>query len=649
MRQELQALRQVALRSAEAEPSLGAAVPGAAGDRQLQGHMRQLPGGQAVGPGSAARQQPQSLVQQQASGQAAAGHSVAGQQPEQPGDPHLHQTQASGTEQLPHAAAARAAEHAGYCGAGKQLEQAQDVQIHLGQASGPVRLPQRAAAHAAEHAEASRRAQPAEPLLQPQASSRGGGQTPHAPPQEAQDRHQELLEAQRQVLAGLERALQPSARQAALHGAPSHAQVEPDLPAVAPQASTPGSHGAGSVAAGAPAIDESRLGHSGHGSTFATGNALRVPPRGSHEEAAHVMQQLQQSEDWRHPQQHQGLPLSREGAADADEGQQKRGEPGQPLQQAGRGSNGLAGATCGEAAAAEERALSLSQWQKGPQGGDQQGTPEPAEQPGESARHVQDQGVAGVQHQWAAAQPAAALAVPRAAGVLQQVQDCDQPADHRHVEPAGEPAGGLEQAQHPGVAGESRPQHGLPPVRQADPQQRSRPCAEQRRQPAELPEASEVTEAEHGQQLRRSDAPQQQTRIQGVPDSPQPGRAPEGRQRPNHSPSARETAAVRGHAPAEGHQQTHGLPDMDVTEAPQPGKGMAAQGQQDQHDSPRMEERHDSPRMDAADALQLRQGLSSEEQEVLELQRDMQELEAQMAHAAGCGACGLASWAWMAW
>ncbi len=96
------------------------------------------------------------------------------------------------------------------------------------------------------------------------------------------------------------------------------------------------------------------------------------------------------------------------------------------------------------------------------------------------------------------------------------------------------------------------------------------------------------------------------------------------------------------HAP-QGQQQAHGLPDKDLAEALQSGKGQAAQGQQQHHDSPHMDEEHDSPPMDAADALQLRGGLSTEEQELLELQQDMQELEAQMAHAARCGACGLAS------
>ena len=92
-----------------------------------------------------------------------------------------------------------------------------------------------------------------------------------------------------------------------------------------------------------------------------------------------------------------------------------------------------------------------------------------------------------------------------------------------------------------------------------------------------------------------------------------------------------------GRAP-QGQQQTHGPPDMDVAEALPPGKGTAAHGQQAQHDSPHRDEEHDSPSMDTADALQLRGGLPTEEQELLELQRDMQELEAQIVNAARCGA-----------
>lgn len=641
MRQELQALRQAALRNATApvgaDPHLGAAVPGATGGHQLQGSLQQLQGGQAMGIRSAARQQPQSLMQQQPSRHAASGLEVPGQQPEQQRDTHLHQTQASGTcgtEQLP-----PAAEHAGYRLAGQQLEQQLDMHSHQTQASGAEQPPQAATGHAAEHAEPSRRAQPAEPLLQPQASGRSSPLAPDAP-QEAHSRHQELLEAQRQVLARLERALQPSTRQAAQQGAPSNAHVAPSLPTVAPQASEPGSHGAGSFAAAAPAIQGSGLGHGVPDSTFAASSG--APPRGSHEEAAHVMQQLQPAAGWRRPQQHLGL--SPDGAAGSDEGQQKRGEPGQPLQQPGRGGGGRAAANREDAAAAGERALSLCQWQRGTQAGDQQLISGSAVQPDESAKNAQDHGVATERH-WGAAQPAAASALPGAAGVLQQVKACDQQADHRHVEPAEDPGGGLEGAQHPaapGAAGGSRPQRGLPAAGQADPQQSSKLRAEQRHQPAARPEASEVTQAEQRQQLRRPDAPQQPDRTQGVPDSPQRGRAPEGRQQPDHFRSTRETAGVHVHAP-QGQQQAHGLPDKDLAEALQSGKGQASQGQQEHHDSLHMDEEHDSPPMDAADALQLRGGLSTEEQELLELQQDMQELEAQMAHAARCGACGLAS------
>ena len=592
MRQELQALRRAALHSAAApaaaDPRLGAAVPGATEDGQRQGPIHQLGGGQAaVGLGSAARQQPQSLTQQRPSGQAAAGHGVAGQQLEQQRDEHLPRTQASGTSS------------------------------------------QRASAPKAEHAEPSRGPQPTEPLLQPQASGGGSRQALDAP-QDAQSRHHELLEAQRQVLARLERALQPTARQAAQHGAHTFAQVEPDLPGVAPQASIPGSHGARSIAAAASATDGSRLGHSNRGNTVAASSgASTSSPRGSREEAAHAMQQLQQVEGWRHSQQHQGLALSRDEAAGADEGQQKRNDTGQPLQHPGRGSDGLADADREEAAAAEERTLSLSQWQRVPQGGDQQLMSGSAAQPVESARCAQDPDLTEAEHQWAAVQPAAASAAPGAASALQPAGVCDQEADHTLVEPAEGTGGGLEGAQHPAAAGESRPQHGLPAAGQADSLQSLRPCAEQRHQPADSAEASQATEGGHGQQLRRPDAPQQQ-RAQDEPDSPQHGRALEGRQQPDQSPSAQETAAVHGCAP-QGQQQTHSLPDMDVAEALQPGEGMAAHEQREQHDP---------PGMDAADALQPG---STEEQELLELQQDMQELEAQMAHAARCGACGLTS------
>ena len=634
MRQELQALRWAALHSAAApaaaDPRLGAAVPGLTEDGQLQGPIHQAGGGQAaVGPGSAARQQPQSLKQQRPSELAAAGHGVAGQQLKQLRDEHLARAQASGTEQ-----------------------------------SSP--------AYTAEHAEASRGVQPAEPPLQPQASGRGSRQALGAP-QDPQSRHHELLEAQRQVLARLERALQPSVRQAAQHGAHNLAQAEPDLHAVAPQASIPGSHGARGIAAAASAIDGSRLGHSDRGSTSAASSgAPRLPPRASHEEAGHAMQQLQQAEGWRHSQQHQGLALSQDGAAGADEGQQKRGDPGQLLQQAegwrhsqqhqglalsqggatcadegqqkrddidqplqlpGRGSDDLADADCKEAAAAEERTLSLSQWQREPQGSDQQLMSGSAAQPVESARCAQDPDLMEPEHQWAAVQPAAASAVPGAADALQPVAAHDQEADHTHVEPAGDPWGGLEGAQHPGAAGESRPQHGLLAAGQAEPQQSLRPRAEQRHQPVDSAEASQATEARHGQQLRRSYAPQQQDRARGVPESPGHGQALEEREQPDQSPSARETAAVHGCA-SQGQQRTHSLPDMDVAEALQPWEGMAAHGQR---------EHRDPPGMDAADALQPGGGLSPEEQELLELQQDMQELEAQMAVAARCGACGLTS------
>ena len=646
MRQELQALRQVALRDAaalaEAQPRLQAAAPGTTESQQLQGPMHQLPGGPAAGLGSAARQRPQSLMQQQPSGHAAAGHDLPGQQPEQQQDVHLHETQATGAEQLPRAAAAPAAEHAGYHVAGQQLEQQRDEHLPGTQASRTEHSPQRAAAYAAEHAEASRRAQPAEPLLQPQASSWGSRQAPGMP-QDPQSRHQELLEAQRQVLAPLERALQPSAWHAALHGAPSHAQVEPDLPAVAPQASEPGSHGPGSFAAATSAADGPRLGRKGHGSISPASNAVRGTPRGSHEGAAHVMQQLQTAEGRRHPQQHQGLPLSQGGAADADGGQHKWGKAGQPVQQPGRGSDGLPDANSEVAAMAEERALSLSQWQKGQWGGDQQLMPASAAQPDESARHAQDPGVPEVQPQGAAGQPAATSVVPGAAGGLQQAGACDQQAEHRRVEPAGDPGGGLEGAQHPVAAGKSRPQHGQPAAGPADSQHSSRPPAEQRHQPVDWPEASEATQAEQQQQLCGSNAPQQPDRTQGVPYSPQHGRALEGQQQPDHFPRMEETASVRCHT-LQGQQQTHGPPDMDVAAALQPGEERPAHGHyQKNHDSPHLEGQHDSPPMDAADALQLRGGLATEEQELLELQRDMQELEAQMAHAARCGTLGLTS------
>lgn len=162
------------------------------------------------------------------------------------------------------------------------------------------------------------------------------------------------------------------------------------------------------------------------------------------------MQQLQPAAGWRRPQQHLGL--SPDGAAGSDEGQQKRGEPGQPLQQPGRGGGGRAAANREDAAAARERALSLCQWQRGTQAGDQQLISGSAVQPDESAKNAQDHGVATERH-WGAAQPAAASAVPGAAGVLQQVKACDQQADHRHVEPAEDPGGGLEGAQHPAAPG----------------------------------------------------------------------------------------------------------------------------------------------------------------------------------------------------